>query len=122
MIRVGEPPYLECSGEGFRPFSAFFAKIKARNSMSVEFLYQTAKVVNGILVKNIADGKGKHADNQEFCNGFYMELWYEYIRENSHYLDLLRHQRGLSDKFGQVGHVCQAKALWHIRCDQNLTS
>jgi hypothetical protein len=44
MIKIGNPPYLECSSKGFKPFSAFYARIKSRDNKSIEELYQAYKI------------------------------------------------------------------------------
>lgn len=44
MIRIGDPPYLECSSKGDKRFSAYFARLKSHNNSSVEEVYQAAKV------------------------------------------------------------------------------
>lgn len=122
MIRHGEDPFLECSGDGFRPFSALTAR--GPGGASIEHIYQTSKIIDGRYVRNIAQGKGKLADNQEECAKLYSTLWDRYIEENPALGRLLMRQSGLSDKYGQRGHVCQATELWRIRerllRDQNI--
>lgn len=119
MIKHGKFPYLECSGEGYKPLSAFFAIVDGK---SIEFVYQCSKIINGQKARSIAEGKGKKADNQEECDKIYGLLWDRYIKQRPELLALIRQQSGLSDKFGQPGHVCQATELWRIRNDLNFTS
>lgn len=115
MIRVGKPPYLECSGRGDRRFSAFFARIKQRGNKSIEELYQSAKEFDGNKPVNWRNAKGRRATNQEECNLLYSRLWDEYIAENPDLMVVLIAASGLSDVFGQLGHCCQAIELWRIR-------
>ena len=119
MIRYGRAPYIECSSRGDRRFSAFSARLK--DGRSIEEVYQAAKIFQG------ADGqvwtnrpwqkaKGKKADNQAEVAILYSRLWDRYIvTEHPELLMVLCTASGLSDMFGQPGHVCQATELWRIR-------
>jgi hypothetical protein len=121
VIRVGEPPYLECSSKGFTPLSAFYARPSCLGGASIEDAYQADK--------RFSDGSTGHdwrevrrrrelgdlPVNQEDCTGLYSFLWNEYIRENPHLLHVIRYASGLSDVFGQPGRPCQAIELWRIR-------
>ena len=116
MIRVGKPPYLECSTKGDKRFSAFCARIKAKDNKSIEELYQAAKIFqDGTTNLSWREAKGKRATNQEYLSKYYDSLWIEYILENKHLVNVIIQASGLSDKFGQVGHNCQAITLWKIR-------
>lgn len=119
MIRVGEAPYLECSSRGDRRFSAFYAKVRRYGGMSIEEVYQYAKVFeDGSTGLTPREAKGLKAVNQEFCNALYSILWDRYIEENPHLLPILKAATGLSDVFGQEGHCCQAIELWRIRNEE----
>lgn len=121
MIRVGEPPYLECSSKGDTRFSAFYASPSCLGGFSIEVAYQAHK--------QFTDGSSGHdwrevrrrrelgdlAVNQEDCAGLYGFLWDEYVRENPQLLDVIRSATGLSDMFGRPGRPCQAIELWRIR-------
>ena len=121
MIRVGEPPYLECSSKGDTRLSAFYARPSVLGDFSIEDAYQAEK--------QFADGSTGHdwrevrrrrelgdlAVNQEECAAFYSWLWDQYIAENPHLLDVIRSASGLSDIFGNPGRPCQATELWRIR-------
>ena len=48
------------------------------------------------------------------CIRAYKKWWKEYVIENN-LTDVLKEATGLSDMFGQIGHVCQATVLWEIR-------
>lgn len=116
MIRHGNPPYLECSGRGDKRFSAFYARIKGRENKSIEQIYQAAKrFPGGLTGLNIQDAKGKHPINYDEVRALYATLWDEYIAENPELVKVLVQASGLSDLFGQHGHVCQATELWRIR-------
>jgi len=116
MIQHGSPPYLECSGAGDERFSAFNARIVRRDGASIEATYQAAKVFEGGLTGlSWRQAKGKTPVNVEHVRGLYSELWDEYMAENPHLLPVLRAASGLSDRFGQPGHACQATELWRIR-------
>ncbi len=125
MIRHGMPPFLECSSRGDRRFSAFHARIKARNNSSIEELYQAAKVfkvgTHEITSLSWREAKGKHPINHEEVKELYSRFWDEYISENTHLLPILLSATGISDMFGQDGHVCQATELWRIRNNTNLS-
>lgn len=113
MIRHGEAPYLECSSKGDKRFSAFYAKV---NGVSIEECYQAKKIFeDGSTGLSWLKAKGRKAINQEDCAKYYSFLWDEYIRENPELLEVLKKASGLSDIFGQPGHVCQATELWRIR-------
>lgn len=110
MIKHGVPPYLECSSRGDRRFSAFYAIVNGR---SIEEQYQSAKVFSTPL--NWREAKGRRALNQEEVSKLYSKLWDDYIDEHPELLQVLKEASGLSDLFGQTGHVCQATELWRIR-------
>jgi hypothetical protein len=112
MIKHGQEPYLECSSAGDMRFSAFFASV---DGQSIESLYQGFKVFNGRSGLSWREAKGKKADNQEEANLYYSRLWDSYIERNPHLQEVLLGAKGLSDQFGQKGHVCQATELWRIR-------
>lgn len=113
MIRHGKAPFLECSTRGDTRFSAFHARIRGR---TIESIYQAAKVFDdGITGLGWREAKGREAVNAEDCTRLYSQLWDEYMSEHPELLELLINASGLSDLFGQRGHVCQATELWRIR-------
>ena len=65
--------------------------------------------------------KGKLAVNQTECVRLYSKLWDTYIAEHPELMDELLNATGLSDLFGQPGHVCQATELWRIREQHRMT-
>ena len=116
MVKLGNPPYLECSGKGDKRFSAFAARIKQKGYKSIEELYQAYKIFpDGSTGLTWREAKGKTPVNIEESQKYYSELWDMYISENPGLLKVLQEQSGLSDMFGQKGHVCQAIELWRIR-------
>jgi len=113
MIRHGEAPYLECSSKGDKRFSAFYAMVDGK---SIEERYQAYKVFpDGRSNLSWKEAKGMFPVNMEQCRDYYAELWNTYIDDNPELLDVLLKATGLSDMFGQEGHVCQATELWRIR-------
>lgn len=113
MIKHGQPPYLECSSRGDRRFSAFYAKI---NGKSIEDQYQAAKIFeDGSTGLGWKQAKGRKPVNASECAALYSKLWDQYIAEHPELLEVLKAASGLSDIFGQPGHVCQATELWRIR-------
>jgi len=113
MITHGVPPFLECSSHGDKRFSAFYAQIDGK---SIEQHYQGFKIFeDGSTGLSWRQAKGKKAKNQKEANEFYSKLWDRYIKENIHLLKILKFASGISDKFGQIGHCCQATELWRIR-------
>ena len=116
MIHHGTAPFLECSSHGDKRFSAFYARIPGRSNKSIEELYQAAKVFpGGATGLDWRAAKGRKPINIRECQLLYSKLWDEYIAANPELLDVLIEATGLSDKFGQPGHVCQATELWRIR-------
>ena len=115
MIRHGKAPYLECSSAGDRRFSAFYAIV---NGKSIEEQYQAAKVFeDGTTGLGWRAAKGKAAVNMPEVAELYENLWRQYIEEHPELIPVLIRASGLSDKFGQPGHVCQATTLWQIRSE-----
>lgn len=115
MITVGSPPYLECSSRGDRRFSAFHARPTFLQGSSIEEAYQAVKIFeDGSTGLHWKQAKGKRAINQEFCAEAY-ELWWRMWVIEQNLLPILKSASGLSDIFGQPGHVCQATVLWKIR-------
>ena len=116
MVKVGLPPYLECSSKGDKRFSAFYARIKGRGNKSIEEIYQAAKVFDdGSTGLSWRDAKGRKPVNAFYVSLLYKRLWKEYLRENPEYITIIKSATGLSDIFGQEGHNCQATALWGLR-------
>jgi hypothetical protein len=116
MIRHGEAPYLECSTRGDIRFSAYWARVRSYGNKTIESIYQGTKVfANGQKNLPIKLAKGRRAINAAACAKLYSELWDAYIREHPDLIEVLRAATGLSDRFGQIGHVCQATELWRIR-------
>jgi sulfatase maturation enzyme AslB (radical SAM superfamily) len=112
MIRHGEAPFLECSSKGDKRFSAFYARLPILGNKSIEEIYQAAKVFeDGSTGLSIKEAKGRKAINQEELAERYSSLWNLYIMTNMHLLDVLEKASGLSDIFGQPGHVCQATSM-----------
>jgi hypothetical protein len=115
MLRFGIAPYLECSSAGDVRFSAFYARPRSLKGQSIEEAYQAAKVfADGSTGLIWRQAKGRHAVNQEECAALYERLWFEWVREQE-LLPVLLAATGLSDRFGQEGHVCQAEVLWRLR-------
>lgn len=116
MIKHGDPPYLECSSRGDKRLSAFYARIKSLDNKTIEEIFQAAKVLeDGSTGNPISVAKGQRATNARECSVIYSKLWDLYIEENPDLLETLQGASGLSDIFGQAGHVCQATELWRIR-------
>lgn len=116
MIRHGEPPYLECSTRGDRRFSAFAARLRFFRGRSIEEIYQASKKFeDGSTGLTWRQAKGRRAVNQEEISKLYSQLWDRYLEENPHLKQVLIEATGLSDMFGQPGHVCQATELWRIK-------
>lgn len=117
MVKHGVPPYLECSSRGDARFSAFGARVK-RYGGSIESLYQARKVfAGGETGLNWRAAKGRKPLNADECAKWYAHLWDQYLWENPHLIVVLRSYAGLSDRFGQAGHCCQATELWRIRAE-----
>jgi hypothetical protein len=117
MVKHGVAPYLECSSKGDKRFSAFYARIKAKKNKSIEELYQAFKIFDdGSTGLDWREAKGRKCVNQKDARTYYASLWDIYIKENSELLSVLLASSGLSDRFGQEGHACQATELWRIRC------
>jgi hypothetical protein len=113
MIRYGTAPFLECSTKGDRRFSAFGAYIGAH---TIENLYQGAKIFSdGSTGLSWRQAKGLRAVNQEAVARLYSKLWDMYIDQHPELKEVLKNATGVSDVFGQEGHVCQATELWRIK-------
>ena len=115
MIQHGTFPFLECSSAGDKRFSAFYANVRCLGNLTIEELYQGAKTIDGRAGHSVKFAKGKKPENEEFCRSYYSLLWELYMDENPQLYPVLEEATGLSDKFGQPGHVCQATELWWIR-------
>ncbi len=116
MVRHGTAPFLECSSNGEKRLSAFYASIKGRNDRRIEDIYQAAKVfADGSTGLNWREAKGKRPVNVDQVRKLYADLWDEYIKENPDLLTMITLATGLSDKFGTPGNACQATELWRIR-------
>lgn len=116
MIAHGKAPFLECSSKGDSRFSAFNARIRGRGNKSIEEIYQGAKVFDDRTTGlGWREAKGKRATNMPEVALLYATLWDEYINENVQLKAVLTNASGLSDRFGQAGHCCQATELWRIR-------
>lgn len=119
MIKHGCAPFLECSTKGDKRFSAFCAHIRGRDNKSIEEIYQAARIFeDGSTGLTWKEAKGRIATNSKDIAQLYSELWNEYIDENPGLLEVLRIVSGVSDIFGQRGHVCQATELWRIKCQR----
>ena len=113
MIRIGDPPYLECSSRGDKRFSAFYAKVRGK---SIEQRYQAAKIfADSSTGLDWKQAKGKVPINIEDVTELYKELWREYLLDNPSFIITLKKASGLSDIFGQKNHNCQAITLWELR-------
>lgn len=115
MIKHGTEPFLECSSHGDARFSAFTARIPKRGNKTIEELYQAFKVFeDGSTGLHWRQAKGRKAVNQAEAAKHYSKLWDEWAEENPDLIEYLKCFNGLSDKFGQEGHCCQATELWRI--------
>lgn len=112
MLKIGNAPFYECSSQGDKRFSAFYAHVNGR---SIEAQYQAAKVfADGSTGLSWRLAKGRKATNAKECAVLYEQLWRQYLAKYPELLELLKSKSGLSDRFGQQGHVCQAITLWKI--------
>jgi hypothetical protein len=112
MVRIGKPPYLECSTRGDKRFSAFYAKVRGK---SIEEQYQAFKIFeDGTTGLHWRQAKGRKAVNQAEAAAFYKQLWAEYLEANPELKLVLKAASGLSDMFGKPGGVCQATVLWEL--------
>lgn len=113
MIKIGNPPYYECSSKGDKRFSAFYAKVRG---ISIEDHYQAAKVFSdGSTGLTWREAKGRTPVNIKEVSKLYKDLWREYLENNPHLIRGLLQQNGLCDMFGQENHNCQAITLWELR-------
>lgn len=112
---------VEASTVGFRPFSAFCARLDGRN---IEMLYQDFKIIDGQRIgdmKHMSErerltlAKSRKADNLDEAARYYAGLWDRYIAENPHLKRILMDVTGIGDTFGREGHCCQSTELWRIR-------
>lgn len=108
----GSAPYLNCSTRGFRPFSAFVARVGGK---SIETQYQAAKSFGGKTSLHWWEAKGRKPDNPEECLAFYKLLWTKYIQEHQDLAAILKKASGLFDPFAKKGGINQAEVLWEIR-------
>jgi hypothetical protein len=116
MISYGKPPFLECSSKGEKRLSAFYARPPGYGGKSIEQLYQAAKIfADGTTGLSWRGAKGRTPVNIEEVRQLYSKLWDDYIMAYPELLRLIKNASGLSDKFGQQGHACQAEELWRIR-------
>jgi hypothetical protein len=119
MIKIGDPPYLECSSKGDSRFSAFYALV---NGKPIEVQYQNAKKFykwpthKAKIITNLdwIEAKGRVPINIPEVQKLYKDLWRQYLNENPGLMDVLKRASGLSDYFGQEGHQCQAITLWEL--------
>jgi hypothetical protein len=115
MVKHGVAPFLECSSKGDKRFSAFYAKPKSLEGKSIEEAYQAAKIfADGSTGLSWKEAKGKAPINPENCKTLYYKWWREWVAEQG-LLPILQQASGLSDMFGQEGHICQATILWDIK-------
>lgn len=115
MVKHGDPPFLECSSRGDKRLSAFYAKPASLGGRTIEQAYQAMKIFeDGSTGLHWRAAKGRQAVNQEACAAAYAQWWREWVQEQE-LLPTLQAATGLSDQFGQPGHVCQATVLWQIR-------
>lgn len=113
MVKHGVAPYLECSSAGDKRFSAFWARI---DGVSIEDAYQAAKVfADGSTGLHWRQAKGKAAVNMKEVSELYESLWRTYMERNPEFYPILEAATGLSDRYGQPGHNCQATVLWKLR-------
>lgn len=113
---------MECSSEGDRRFSAFYARVRELGSRTIEDMYQSSKWFGHPAGEGSEELHWSHARGREPLNGkavreLYAKLWDMYIAENPELLPVLRQATGLSDKFGKPGRACQATELWRIRAE-----
>lgn len=122
MIRCGLPPYLECSSRGDVRFSAFHARPRSLKGRTIEEAYQAMKVFDfsggttGLhwkIAKRLTQLRVRILNLDE-CHAAYRVWWREWVTQQGLLPDL-RAAAGLSDTFGQEGHICQAAVLWDIR-------
>lgn len=118
-IKFGEKPILECSSQGDKRFSAFFAHIRSKDNYSIETLYQGFKIFKGgptglQVGLSIREAKGRRPLNIEAAHQYYSDLWDIYFEENPELLDVIMQYNGFSDVFGQSGRCCQAEEIFRI--------
>ena len=125
---------LECSSNGCKMFSAFYAKVKVFNVLdSIENHYQKSKAFlqeNGTYktYTNWRDVKGKKPDafliNGEYMSleygiMFYDLLWYKYLKENPQYIEYLAKYDDYKDTFRSKNSlVCQADSIRKFMQDE----
>lgn len=115
---------LECSSVGDKRFSAFFAKVNFFNQIqSIEQFYQEAKRFNRIQLP-FKEAKGKRPTSFVIANEtydvsllsyFYKFLWILYFKQNSFYLDGIKHYDTFTDKFKGNSINCQADVITQIK-------
>jgi hypothetical protein len=115
MLKYGHEPYYECSSRGDKRFSAFYARPKSLGGKSIEEAYQGMKIFpDGSTGLSWREAKGKTPINIKECKEQYHKWWWEWVHEQN-LVPILLSQSGLSDMFGQPGHLCQAEVLWKIK-------
>lgn len=121
MLRVGTPPYYECSSKGDKRFSAFWARLKCLGNKSIEEVYQASKVFeDGSTGLSWREAKGRKPVNADEVRKLYSELWDEYFKENPELYEVIADKTGFSDIYGQAGHACQAEEIYRIQQEYKL--
>lgn len=115
MIKIGQPPFLECSSKGDKRFSAFYARLKCMDNKSIEEIYQASKIFDdGSTNLTITQCKGKKAINMDYCAKIYSWAWKKYFEENPDLLEYAKKFNGFSDIFGKPNCQCQAIEIYNI--------
>lgn len=120
MVKVGQPPYLECSLKGDKRFSAFYAHVNINGTISsIESFYQSYKEtgVEGSIVAGWRANKGqlaKYGATRAQCRTYYSKLWNMYLEAHPELVAEAQAFNGFTDVFGKRGNCCQAEEIFHF--------
>ena len=121
MSKLNLPNVLECSSEGDKRFSAFFAKVKVFNKEDIiENHYQFCKRFGNEKPKNWYHAKGRKPTHIEingitldskYLSAYYSLLWVKYLDNNPDLVEFAKEFDFFHDKFKGKSKNCQADII-----------
>lgn len=122
MCSYGPGPFLECSSEGDRRFSAHEVRLQVYGNSTIDEIAHAVRIYqDGSSRKSYeeccyAEALGLEVVNQRQCDTIVERLWTQYFNEHLELHGILKAVGGVSDRVVRPAKTNHVRGIWAARC------